>query len=195
MTIYNGMFWGPTDPPQFIAGLQQAVNTLPLPREGIYAADNLFTYNRNLSFLEDSALMSAFNEQATTIEEKAFLWRTSVILWGVRHGLKLQGDFVECGCYKGTTVRIVCDTVRFATHGERRYWLYDLFEHDADMPHHAMPEHGENLHAQTQARFSDYSNVTVIRGRIPDVLEHSAPKEIVFTSVGVNNAAAEVAVL
>jgi len=35
--------------------------------------------------------------------------------------------------------RVVCDTVNFASN-PRHYYLYDLFDHDPSMPHHAMPE-------------------------------------------------------
>lgn len=188
------VFFGTNDGEKFLDGIQQAVNQINY-QEGIYAGDNLFTYHRNLSFLEDDALMKAFHAHAQTDVEKAILWRMSTVLWGVRNGLRLEGDFVECACYKGTTARIVCDAVNFAGHPDRHYYLYDLFDHDPSLPHHAMPEHSKQLYAQVQARFADLPNVTVTQGKVPDVLSEVAPQKIAFMHLDLNNADAEVGAL
>lgn len=187
-------FFGLSDPGKFIAGIQTAVNSIST-QEGIYAGDNLFTYNRNLSFLDDEAMMTAFNKHAETDVEKSILWRMSTILWGVRNGLRLEGDFVECACYKGTTVRIVCDAVDFGAHAQRHYYLYDLFDHDPTMQHHAMPEHSRELYKQVKDRFADLPNVTVTQGRVPEVLANIAPKKIAFLHLDLNNAPAEIGAL
>lgn len=190
----TGTFFGTANPEAFIQGIQQAVNSLS-SQQGIYAGDNLFTYHRNLGFLEDEPFMAAFAKHANTEIERAVLWRISTVLWGVRNGLRLEGDFVECACYKGTTVRIVCDAVNFANHPDRHYYLYDLFDHDPSLPHHAMPEHSKQLFADVKARFSDFANVTVTQGKVPDVLAEVAPQKIAFMHLDMNNADAEIGAL
>lgn len=187
-------FFGVKNHQEFTNGIQHAVNQLAA-QDGIYAGDNLFTYHRNLSFLDDEPLMKAFNAHATTPVEQSCLWRFSTLLWGVRNGLQLEGDFVECACYKGTSARIMCDAVSFANHAGRRYYLYDLFEHDPNMPHHAMPEHSRKLFADTQARFADCPNVTITQGKVPDVLADVAPEKIAFMHLDLNNADAEIGAL
>jgi O-methyltransferase len=186
-------FWGVGDGPKFVAGIQQCVNHL-LSQSGIYAGDNLLTYQRNLSFMDDEALMTAWKKHAADAVEKAILWRTSILLGGVRNGLKLEGDFVECGCYKGTTARILCDAVDFGARN-KRFYLYDLFEHDATMQHHALPEHSKKLYQSVQDRFADLPNVVITQGRIPEVLAQTAPEKIAFMHIDMNNAAAEVGAL
>ena len=188
------VFFGVKQPESLIQGLQQAIDQLNC-QDGIYAGDNLFTYHRNLGFLEDDSLMRAFNAHASTDIEKAVLWRISTVLWGVRNGLRLEGDFVECACYKGTTARIVCDAVDFANHPDRHYYLYDLFDHDPSLPHHAMPEHSKQLYAQVKERFSGFDNVTVTQGKVPEVLAEVAPQKIAFMHLDMNNADAEVGAL
>lgn len=163
--------------------------------EGVYTGDNLFTYHRNLSFLEDLKFMKAFETNASSGVEQATLWRISTVLWGVRNGLRLEGDFVECACYKGTTAKIVCDATDFSRKTDRHYYLYDVFDHDPSMPHHAMPEHSKQLFAQVQARFADMSNVTVTQGKIPEVLTKVAPEKIAFMHLDLNNADAEIGAL
>lgn len=186
-------FWGVEDGVRFIAGVQQCVDHLAF-KSGIYAGDNLLTYQRNLSFMDDEPFMRAWRKHATTAEEKAILWRTSILLGGVRNGLKLQGDFVECGCYKGTTARILCDAAKLGDSG-KRFFLYDLFEHDASMEHHAMPEHSKQLYQSVRDRFADLPNVVVKQGRIPEVLAETAPEKIAFMHIDMNSAAAEIGAL
>lgn len=187
-------FFGLANHQEFMNGIQHAIYQLNSP-EGVYTGDNLFTFNKNLSFLDDEALMRAFNTHATTAVEKALLWRNSTVVWGVRNGLRLEGDFVECGCYKGVTARVAYDAAGMASHHDRHYYLYDLFDHDETMPHHSLPEHSRTLFAETQARFADCPNVTVTQGRVPDVLADVAPEKIAFMHVDMNNAEAEIGAL
>lgn len=190
-------FFGAANMSEFLKGIQHAIDHLhPGWRDGVYAGDNIFTYGRNLSFLSDEKLMAAHRRHATTAIEQAILWRISVVAWGALNGMRLgRGDFVECACYKGTTARIVCDYIDFAKHPDRHYYLYDLFEHDQSMPHHSMPEHGADLYGKVKARFADLPNVTVTRGRVPDVLHEAAPKEVAFMHLDLNNAPAEIGAL
>jgi O-methyltransferase len=187
------MFFGLSNHSEFIQGIQHAVNNIS-GQQGIYSGDNLFTYHRNLSFLEDKAFMGAVAKHSTTDVEHAIIWRQSVVLWGARNGLRLDGDFVEIACYKGTTARIVCDALGFAQLG-RRYFLYDLFEHDLTMNHHAMPEHSAQLFNSVKARFADSPNVVITQGKVPDVLKQVAPEKIAFMHLDLNNAEAEVGAL
>jgi hypothetical protein len=187
----TSVFFNLADEQKFFEGMQLAVNNIP-NHNGIYCSDNLFTYHRNLSFLDDEKLMAAFTTHTETTVEKAILWRYSTVLWAARNGLRLEGDFVECACYKGTTARIICDAVDFANLKDKHYYLYDLFDHDPSMPHHSMPEHSKHLFNDTKKRFSDCLNVTVTQGSVPDVLADVAPKKIAFMHLDLNNADAEV---
>jgi hypothetical protein len=160
-------FFGLANGQNFIDGIQKAIHSLTAG-DGIYTGDNLFTYHRNLSFLIDKPYVAAFTAQIGSEVDKALLWRFSTVLWGVRNSLRLAGDFVECACYKATTARIISDTVKFAKFTDRRFYLYDLFEHDAaTIEHHTMPDHGSQSCAQVQYRFKDYPNVTSPRDESP----------------------------
>lgn len=194
MNHLTTVFFGLLENSSFIKGIQQSVDAIRY-KDGIYTGDNLFTYGRNLSFLQDEKLMASFNQHAFTNVEKAILWRIAVVVWGALNGMRLRGDFVECACYKGTTVRIVCDYLNFANNPDRHYYLYDLFDHDPNLPHHAMPEHSKQLYAWVQQRFADVPNATVTQGKVPDVLAHTAPEKIAFMHLDLNNADAEIGAL
>lgn len=188
-----GVFYGLADGPTFGDGLKRLA--LGLPAEGSFMGDNLITFSKGLGFLDDKPLMASIGRHVSSAQEASLLWRISVVLWGVRTGLRLKGDFVECACYKGTTVRVICDAVDFARYAPRRYWLYDLFEHDLDLPHHAMPEHSQFLFMKTKERFADTPNVLVTQGRVPDVLKDVSPQSIAFMHLDLNNVDAEMGAL
>lgn len=193
MNHLTGLFWGVKNP-EFNQGLQQAINsTAPV---GIYAADNIFTIGRNLGFLEDETFVKAWQANAETDVERAIVWRLHVLAWAARSVLArgIAGDFVECACYKGVSARLICDYVGWADAG-RRFFLYDLFEHDPAMSHHAMPEHGAGLYERVKARFADLPNVIVTRGSVPDVLDQVAPERIAFMHIDMNNAESEIGAL
>jgi O-methyltransferase len=191
--LISSVFFGVKNP-EFLQGIQQAIsNTSP---EGIYSGDNMFTIGRNLSFIENEKFVTAWKAHAETNIEHAIVWRIYVLAWFAKSVLmrKVPGDFVECACYKGTSARIVCDYVDFL-HSNRHYYLYDLFEHDDTMVHHAMPEHGNSLYAQVKQRFAALPNVTVTQGFIPQILDEVAPEVISFLHIDMNNAAAEIGAL
>ena len=190
----TNLFFGIKDRAGFFNGLNQALRSIN-STTGAFSGDNLFTYSRNLSFLTDAEFMSAYNAHASTDVEKGIIWRIAVVAWAARNGMRLEGDLVECACYKGTTARIVSDYIGLKEQPQRRYYLYDLFEHDASMPHHAMPEHGESLFEQVKARFTDLPNVVVTQGRVPDSLHVAAPEKIAFLHLDLNNAEAEIGAL
>lgn len=191
---HTGVFYGPADPAKFGDGLRGMFQSLRTDI-GSFASDNLITFERNLSFLTDEAFMAAFRRHATTVVEHAVIWRVATVAWGARNAMRLSGDLVECACYKGVTANIVSDYVRLAEHPERKYYLYDLFEHDASMPHHTLPEHGASLFQQVKQRFADLPNVVVTQGRVPDSFAQAIPEKIAFLHLDLNNAQAELGAL
>lgn len=181
-------FFGVLDGTAFLTSIQTTINQVP--PAGVWAGDNLFTFGRNLSFLDDEPLMAAVAKHTNTVTEKAILWRTAVLAWAARHALRLDGDFVECGCYRGTTARILVDAVDLA-HTDKRYYLYDTFEHDPRAPEISKAE----FEAQVRQRFADLPNVIVTAGPVPAVLDRAAPEQISLLHVDMNNAAAEIGAL
>jgi O-methyltransferase len=193
MNFLSAVFYGVKEP-DFHTAIQQVINhTYP---DGILSGDNLFTIGRSLGFLGDENFMAARQRHVETVVEKSIVWRNHVQCWAAKSVLarKIPGDFVECGCYKGVSVGIICDYVDFRNSG-RHYYLYDLFEHDKSMIHERMPAHGAELYDAVKARFADLPNVTVTKGFVPQILDEIAPKSIAFLHVDLNNAPAEVGAL
>jgi hypothetical protein len=188
----TGLFWGVANADPFRRGIQQAIEQVA--PDGVFVGDNLITFQRNLSFLEDVQFMNAFSKHAKTDVEKTIIWRTYILCWAAKRAMKSAGDFVECGCYKGTSARIVCDYVQLID-SDKRYYLYDLFVHTSEMPHHAQDDHGDDLYGKVRHRFSGLERVYVTQGSLPEVLQDVAPEKIALLHIDLNNAAAEIGVL
>ena len=186
-------FFGFEDNAALRAAILTLIDTLKAPT-GFYAGDNLLSFGKSLSFLDDVPFREACRKNSETVEERGAMWRRATMLWAARTALKLDGDFVECGCYKGTGPRIIADALDFGAM-DRRYYLYDLFEHDASMPHHHMIEHSSELCDWVRARFADLPNVVVTQGRVPESLAIAAPEKIAFMHLDLNNADAEIGAL
>lgn len=188
------LFFGLRDRPAFFAALNGVLKNIK-STTGAFTGDNLVTFSKNLSFLTDVEFMRAYNAHVTTKVERGIIWRIAVVAWAARNGMRLQGDFVECACYKGITARIVCDYVNFGAEADRTYYLYDLFDHDVSMPHHHMPEHSGTLFDEVKQRFSHLSNVVITQGRVPDSFVTAVPDKIAFLHLDLNNVDAEIGAL
>lgn len=191
---HTPLFFGIKNMPQFMEGVNKVFSALN-HINGSFAGDNLITFGRNLSFLSDEPFMAAFNRHAGTNVEKAIIWRLATVAWGAAQGMRLDGDFVEIACYKGVTARIVYEYVGMKDDPGRRYFLYDLFEHDKNMPHHHMPEHSNTLYEEVKERFADAPNVVITQGFVPQSLEKACPDKVAFMHLDLNNADAEIGAL
>ena len=187
------VFWGVQDVRIFSKLLKKCFTQILT--KGIFASDNLITFCRHIGFLQDQKFMEAYNNNVETLIEEGTIWRTHILTWAAKSCLRLEGDYVECGCYKGTSVKIICEYLDFQKFPERTYYLYDLFVHEVDMKHHDMPEHGEELYGKVQERFQQYSNIKIIKGEIPYSFEQGLPKKIAFMHIDMNSADAELAAL
>ena len=187
-----GVFHGVSDYAAFCGAIQTAANLVPGGH--CFAGDNLFTISRNLGFMDDAKLMDSFNAQATTIIEKSLLWRYYVLCWSAHRAMRIDGDLVECACYKGTGARIVADYVDLNA-SEKSFYLYDLFETDEAAPQDNLPEHGSALYDRVKARFAEFPGAHVIKGRVPAILHEQAPETIAHLHLDLNDASAEIAAL
>lgn len=156
------------------------------PMDGCFASDNVLAFGRNLGFLADERLIQAWERHAEERHEKAILWRTAVLLWAVRQGLRLEGAFVECGVYRGTTARILIEAADI----DRPFYLYDSFE----TAERHLPALGPDLEPFVRRRFEDKPNVVITKGFVPGTLAN-APDKIAFMHIDMNSAQAEIGAL
>ena len=179
--------------------VRQAIDTLAEAFGYTFAGDMLITLDRNVSFLEDQRFMQAFNPAAVDETEKSLVWRLHVLCWCAFNSLRAEGDFVECGVFRGLSTAVAARYLEFGSQ-PREWYLYDTFAGiPADQLNtgHSNPEYFQTpgLYEAAVQRFAEYRNVHVVRGRIPEVLAERAPARVAFLHLDLNSAAAEAAAL
>ncbi len=161
---------------------------------GIHCADSFMAWGRNNSMLEDAPFIQAWHGSTKSDSDVTIIWRRYILACAAYHAVHLEGDFVECGCYRGVGIKTVVDYLG-GTAFPRTFWGYDLFEHSPGMAHHSMPEHGPNLADRVRAKFAEYPQVNIVQGEIPGSFEGHVPERISYLHIDMNNPAAEIAAL
>jgi hypothetical protein len=183
--------------------VQQVVDSLCTMFSFVFAGDMLITFDRNMGFFEDARFMEAFNAGVSEDYEKTLIWRHHVYTWCARSCLRREGDFVECGVYRGFAVAVAAKYLDFARSG-RQWYLYDTFsgvpadqrnanasDRSSDTSRYSQP----GLYDACRQRFAAYPNVQVVQGRVPEVLGERAPQKVAFLHLDMNSAQAELAAL
>lgn len=190
--IYNfnaPVSWGVTDPERFNALMNEASK---LVTTGVYLGDNLFTWMRNNSALDDGAFREAWQANVANGADEAALWRRYVLACAAFHCVHLEGDFVECGVLFGTAVKTVIDFFG-REHFAKTFWAYDAF--DENPTGHHFEGQGPGLYEKVMARFAGYAQVRLVRGRLPGSLAGNSPARIAYLHIDLNDAESETAVL
>jgi len=184
-----------TDPQKFQLALQLLKESLFDKGATLYSSDNVITWNKNLSFLRDERFKEILNEPKNSFVEKSIVWRTYILIYFANIAAKADGDFVECGCHTGFTANEVIKNIGLDKIG-KNYWLYDLFEWKEGDEHTRFEGHkNEKMYEDTVARFSDYSNVKVIKGSVPESFSFGFPDKISFCHVDMNHPTPEAGAL
>jgi hypothetical protein len=126
------------------------------------------------------------------------------LCWAGQRALDLEGDFVECGVYKGFFSSVVCDYLGFEKLN-RTFYLYDSYE--GFSPKYTRPSdfgsgqlfidvaqrdyQQANLYEVVCKRFARYLNVRPVRGFMPDALDSVCPSRISYLHVDLNSPKAE----
>lgn len=190
-SFFSPEFWFTSDPEAVTACARQMVG---LVGGGSHFGDNLLTWGRNMSMLDDAPFVAAWKSNIESTADEAIVWRRYVLACAAYHCVQLEGDFVECGAYTGVGIKTVVDYLGGPAF-PKTFWGYDIFEHDDSMLNTAMPEHGKELYERVRAKFSAYSQVRLVKGLIPEVLLGQGPEKIAYLHIDLNQAPAEVAAL
>ena len=167
-----------------------------------YFADNLITIGRNLVFMNDHKFRKSLDSSIIEPEDVNKTWRLHVYTWALRSALEIDGDFVECGVYRGLYVKTAVKYLEEIIEN-KNFYLYDTFEGlderysskfeqllsktgTFDMP---------GLEAEVRKEFEKYKWIKVIRGVVPDILETESPKKISFLHLDLNAGEAEIKAL
>lgn len=195
------MFYG--IPPGREKEFQQALATIADIYKGqVYSNDMLITMARNLSFRHDQKFISSFYDSVTNEQEKSLVWRLHTLVWAAKNALNVEGDFVECGVFKGFCSGVILKYLDFQDLPRRAY-LYDTFE---GLPEKTSTEQerrnwdytkydAEAIYNGVCEKFSGFKNVKIIRGIVPDSFDVAVPEKIAFLHIDMNSEQAEMLAL
>ncbi len=132
--------------------------------------------------------------------------RVYVCCWAAKHGLGLEGDFVECGVNTGFLSRAVMQYIEFEKHPSRNFHLLDTFT-GLDVSQLSPGEralgfeevnkhfYDRDVYEQVQKTFQNFPNVAIIRGSIPGTLQQCRAESVCYLSLDMNCAYPELEAL
>ncbi len=165
-----------------------------------YRQDGLYG-TCNTDFLREPKFVEAFRlgREAGILNDTPIHYRAYVACWAALKGRGLEGDFVECGVFRGAMSRMIMHYIDFQELTRKRFYLLDTF---SGIPLESLSE--EELSSRRPARyeesyervkqtFSAYPNVTIVRGMIPHTLAEVKSDKVAYLSLDMNAAAPEIA--
>ena len=176
-----------------------------------YNQDNLRTLN-NHDFMEDDQFIAAYQRgvRASGVDYR-WHWRVHVGTWGALTASRLPGDFVECGVGNGFLASSILEYLNWnSLTPARNFFLMDTFsgidsrylspeeieaKGDADTQNAAYKNAGVYASGieRVQENFSEWSNVHIIEGPIPETLVNVQTKAVSFLHIDMNCIPPEVA--
>lgn len=170
-----------------------------------YDQDGLTTIH-NANFLQDPKFQHAMKRAALSHTHYPIEWRIHIVLWAAQNAMRIEGDFVECGVNRGFTTSAVLDYLDWnKTHNGRRFYLMDTFNglvkdqiNPAEQKIGRYEEFKDiytECYSLTKQNFSEFKDVVLIRGMIPDTLKECPARKVAFMHIDMNCAEPEVAAL
>ncbi len=180
----------------------------------VFWGDRLLSLGKSMGFLDDPRFAAAYQQIRGSHQYDQYdsphtvAWRLHTLVWAAQNGLALDGDFVECGVFKGDFAWVVTELTDFARQ-PKVFYLYDTFAGFAPAYSSAAdyPEapgffdfanqvyNDPAIYAEVVRKFADCANVRIVRGVVPDSLAQAAPARIAFMHIDLNSPAAEIGAL
>lgn len=175
-----------------------------LERNGVanpFVSDGMATWFKTLPFAEDEAFQMLAEKHAHLLPIANWHWNLQTVLWATERCRDVPGDYVELGVFKGHTTLFCAEYLDFGA-WPKRWLLYDTFDGiPEDQLAPGWKARNDGLYKGTysleevQERFAHLANIRVIKGRVPEILSGSAPDQIAFLHIDLNNAPAEIGAL
>jgi len=171
-----------------------------------FNADGLIVFN-NCDCLNEPPFKKAYARSLTVNDWRGtdgkkydMRWRYYIVCYFANLVKKLEGDFVECGVYKGGYSMAVTEYLNFPAL-KKQFWLLDTYEGLA-FDHLTEKEKSADLHNKYSHYESCYEWVchlfkelpaTIIKGTVPETLDQCKAQKICYLSIDMNCVEPEIA--
>ena len=159
--------------------------------KGAFATDLLITLGRRLNFAYDEKLTNIIKNHPEG-DVSHLIWRLHTACWAAHSCLELDGAFVEWGVQDGTFAYTILEYLSLKN--KKDFYLYDTFSgipdryntlQEIDLNHDQFKDHGQ--YEKLKNRFSEFNNVHLVKGVLPDKLSDKCPEKISFLHMDLNN--------
>ncbi len=184
--------------------LQEVIRYLQSTFHRVFAMDNLIALGKSAGFMQDNRFTGAVERHAKTQQEHSLLWRLHTLVWAAQNALSVQGDFVECGVWRGYSCAVITSYLDFAKIDKTLY-LYDTFRgipdsYNSENRPNAIydrenKDDPDTILNHVRSVFEPFPNVRIVPGVIPDTFKNECPEHISFLHIDMNSAASEMAAL
>ena len=174
--------------------------------ESLYNFDGLITIH-NHDFMQDLAFQRAYGRGVAAAADYQWYWRVHIGLWAASTGVRLKGDFVECGVNRGFLSSAIMKHLDWDSTG-KTFYLLDTFagldeaqiaERDSAESHRNRKHLEEGFYVTdletVKQNFAEWRNVKLIQGPVPDTLAGIESEMLAYLHLDMNSAAPETAAL
>jgi len=162
----------------------------------------------NHDFMEEPKFVRAYQRGVDAVgKDYNWYWRVHIGLWAARTAVQKQGDFVECGVNAGFLSSSIMHDLDWDRCG-KTFFLLDTFSGidskqvtQEELQDGILQKNAELIDsgfyvtssASVKKNFSEWKNLEIIEGIIPDTLNQITAKQVAFLHIDLNCAAPEVA--
>ncbi len=175
--------------------------------QDVYDQDGLLSIH-NHEFMNDPSFFKAYSRAVLAAGVDYLIhWRVHIGLWAAYSASKLDGDFVECGVNRGFLSSAIMEYLNWDSL-DRIFYLLDTFHgldqryvSDHEIKTGTLEMNRRELESgfytdeveSVRANFSQWKNVEIIQGSIPETLSSVKSEKIAYLHIDMNCTPPEVA--
>ncbi len=192
------MFYGRFNGQQDRDFINEAIKRFRKMFGKVDAGDNMILFGRSLGFQRNPRFIEAFGKNCRNKQERSLASRLNTLTWAAEQALDIEGDFVECGVWRGFCSAVVTDYVGFEK-VDKTLYLYDTYagipaDYDSEKLNSSQFEEPD-IYDDVVSRFARFPNVRIVKGTVPDSFADASPEKIAFLHIDMNSSKSEIAAL
>ena len=91
-----------------------------------FSGDGLVVFGKSVSFRDEKRFYNIFKKYCESSEDSSRIWRLHTLCWAAQKALSIDGDFVECGVFRGFFSSVIFEYLSLKE-CPKTFWLYDTF--------------------------------------------------------------------